>query len=119
VAHVIQQRTQYLGFDDEGNHRFTADYLDAIRFDNPVEAHQAGQLYIDMGASIVHVDNWDGHYETYLDYEIQIYLDRDGESWRYRIGPDYGSSPFTLNYTSHEDAMMAAKQAVNRRPRLV
>lgn len=118
-------RPQYLSYDDTGQHIWTDERLDAIRFNTAEEANQCCGHYTGIGAKIVGADPWDGHYETYKDHEIQIFRDDlkskpGGKRWRYRFGPivterAYEYAPSNIGYTSPGRTINAAKAAIDLR----
>lgn len=127
MPYVIKKGRQRLGFDDRGDHEWKDDRLDAIRFVTQQEARECRRDFVEAGSRVVKVGRWDGHYETYRGYEIQVFRDKvkkpGGRRWRYRIGPQlagraFEHSPGSHGYTSPESALQAAQSAVNQRPRV-
>lgn len=124
MFHVRTGR-RYLGYDSRGNHEWVPAMLDAIRFETRQEAATCCGPFVNTGALIRPADRWDGHYETYRGHEIQIFRDKmrgkpGGKRWRYRFGTLDHSRPYeysggNLGYTTPENALKAAIQAVRKR----
>jgi hypothetical protein len=119
---------EYLGYDDTGNHEWKSDRLDAIRFATESDAREAGHSLNSI--RVVPTDNWDGHYEAYKDYEVQVFRDDlngkpGGKRWRYRLGPTlatdraYEYTPGKMGYTSFNAALRAAKTCVDKKTALI
>jgi hypothetical protein len=127
IVKGTRSHAQFLGYDATGDHEWKRDRLDAIRFPSLQDARNSCSTYLDTGAKPKYVDGWDGHYEAYGEYEIQVYREKfggkpGGRRWRFRFGyidsgRPYVYSPSGLGYTSPESALKGAKQAVERKRR--
>lgn len=119
------RQARYLGYDANGQHEWTPKRLDAIRFASKEDIVQSCGIFIRDGAAIVKADPWDGHYECYRGFEIQVFRDDlkgkpGGHRWRHRIGTLDNQRPYEyhqgrLGYTTPEAALKAAKSAINRK----
>lgn len=86
-------RAEYLGYTGTGELTWKSDRLDAIRFEDERQARECCNGRPIGNSRVVRVDQWDGHYEEYRGYEIQVFADglqgqiRGGKRWKYRFGP--------------------------------
>lgn len=125
MPYVITKRSQtlYLGFDNQGNHAWYDDILDAVRYNTHCDALQF-QVNL-VGSKIVEVDEWNGHYSGFHGYEVQIYHDKiqktGGKRWKFRIGPIINEkrcfeySPCHHGYSTPENAMKGALDIIQKK----
>lgn len=117
---------EFLAFDEAGNHRWTVERLDAIRFGSEDEARDGCSATVfTPGVRFQKVDRWDGHYEAFRNHEIQVFRDNlkgkpGGKRWRFRVAPlgtmrGHIYSPGYRGFTTPQAALRAAKVMVATR----